>query len=178
MIQKQTVTVFSLGMVALLVAIGACSFLFWQIKQKNEAISLLFAENSIAASKDQQYKVLQKVLEDTEAERELINSHIIPPDGVVPFIEFVEQLGSLSNVSLKLDSIAPGLWNGKKHPTIEALEVNITAIGSWQNIYRFLAEVEHMPYLIKLEQVQLEKVAEESKSYWRANLKFRAVKEK
>jgi len=168
----------TISVFALVASVILCVGMFLIIKGQNERASEISTKNQIVSNDRENIRAIEKVLKDTVYERSLLDSYVIEPEGSINFIEFVEKLGLQNGVSLEIHTIEPSSWSGANGELLEALTLQLTATGSWANVYNFFSSVELMPYLTKIERVIIEKVVDKKtdSEYWRADIKFSTLK--
>lgn len=108
------------------------------VAAKTEAASLERRQNNVSQ--------LKTVLSATASERGQVADLFITPGQIVPLIESLErEAGNLGLV----------LVINRAETSKDKLTLALTATGPFRSLSRFLAAVEHLPYLIKLESVVL-----------------------
>ena len=113
---------------------------------------------------------------------------MVPNSGDVQFIENLESVARNSGLSIDIDSLL--LENDPKatQTTITVLRIKVKTKGSWSNTYKFISELESLPYKIKINSVLLSKTSEDlaskdgkkitSKSQWSASIDIGVLKYK
>ena len=82
---------------------------------------------------------MRQSLADTQEKQKTLTSYFIDASNIVPFLETVEGYGKTTNVATNFDTV-----DTKKSP--DRLDVELTADGSFVNLYRFVALLESAPY--------------------------------
>lgn len=155
----------------LVVSVGVA--LFFMNKTKKAEITAVMLSIADEEDKVKNLAELKKFADGIVASRNAINSHFIPAKGVVPFIEFVEGLGSNVGVDLKINSAdAEPL---KKGSNFETIRFRVEATGSQQAILGFMKRLEYAPYSITLGRADLA-VLDETAKTWRGVFEFSADK--
>ena len=124
--------------------------LFMDIKNKNEHISVLENELSSGNSKQQLAISMQQMIKNSDSDITRINDTIVGNDGDVLFIENLESLAKLNNLSISIDSLA-----FQNHPllsssTITFFNIKGKIVGRWLGTYLFLAQLESLPLKVKI----------------------------
>lgn len=141
-----------------LVVAGFYYHLFSKIREKNEHIALI--ENNIMAEsvKANMLALAKTQVTETAAKREALDGFFIKTDSVVPFLNYIQTLAAHTNVKLKISNVSIEPINDNN--SFEILRLNLEASGEWQNLYRFGAQIELMPYKVLLVKADLEKGVE------------------
>jgi len=130
---------FWLGLLGMLLAIGAYLYLFNTVKKVGEHISVLQEETNTLQAQESEVGELKKNLANTQASQQKLTSYFIDANNIIPFLETIEGYGRATNVTVKFNSV-----DIKHSPN--SLAVSITSNGTFANIYRFLALLEAAPY--------------------------------
>ncbi len=141
----------------ILIVMAICSFsifvadyfLFRDIKIKNEHISSL--ENDLSLQdKRQEYLVsTQKLVKSVEQDIANINNSIIPKQNDVKFIEGIETMAKDNNLKIEINSLFT--QNDEvASTTATILSMKVKTTGGWSGTYKFLAEIESLPFKIKI----------------------------
>lgn len=130
--------------------------LFFQLKNKNEGISILKNEVENITKKDAEQRVIKDTIKETEKERAELNSYFVSSDGVVDFIETIEALATDTAISVEITSVS--IKKAPEHSDIiELLRISIKTDGRWINMFHFLSLVETLPFDIFVERVNFSK---------------------
>jgi Tfp pilus assembly protein PilO len=127
--------------------------LFAEIRNTNRNISRLAGEADIVAQQSTTLRTLQSIVEITREDRAGINTFFLTEQEIVDFLEVIEGLREDTGASINVRSIGEG--ETLTNTLTKELHLNVTAEGSWEAVYHFLALLESLPYRIKLQQVQL-----------------------
>lgn len=121
-----------------------------------------------------------QAVETTRARQELAD-YFIPKDGVVTFLNRIQDLGESGGVDLKVNSV---LEEGEETSPeqFEYLKLSMSGSGNWTDVYRFESLMELMPYKVIVDSVRLEKIQSEvgsglSRKKSTANLGWKVVLE-
>lgn len=115
------------------------------VKVRTDALILEVERASEAAADSAD---VEKALDEFRAYQETIDSHLVPADDIVSFVEAVEDAAERANVELKIDRLEEAPVPPKALPTIERLVLVLSVRGAWQDVVRFGAYVDSLPYQI------------------------------
>ena len=154
--------IFVVVLILNVVAISSYAYLFFDIKSKNEATSVLENVLNGQVSREAELRLVGDSLKETEKERALLNSYFVQKGkgGVADFVEVVEGLAGLSGVSLDVNSIL--LKKKEELSVVEKMNLGLEAKGSWSEIIYFLGLLETLPYKISFNRVYVEKIKDSS----------------
>ncbi|MDZ7726503.1 MAG: hypothetical protein U5L75_02905 [Candidatus Campbellbacteria bacterium] len=158
--------------IATIIGASAYTFVFLGVRNTSEKTREIKEQMSEELGKQERSASIQALYERTDEEREELMSRIISEENLVRFFEELESIGSDAGVSMEIASINEHVSlepvvstdeEGKEskpeeHPAsddLEWLQMDISAEGSWQSVYKFLSFVELMPYVIELSNVHL-----------------------
>lgn len=140
-----------------LVLLAAYFFLFMDIKKKNENISEQMQYLSSEISREDYAVTTQKLLDGLKSDISRIKSSIVPVSGEVVFIEGLEAIARQNNLTINIDSIVVDGDQKNSSTTITTLKIKASTKGSWTNTYKFISQLEFLPYKIKLNSLVLSK---------------------
>lgn len=136
--------------------------LFLVVRNIDTAMSAS-AELSGESNKEASLRLLKKSVNDTEEARAKISAHFVSEDGTVSFIEKVESLGGISHAQVVLRSVS---IEGEKN---DMLKLELSAIGSFSEVFHFLALAENLPFKTLFEKTSMLKLPKEKgDSKWEA----------
>lgn len=145
-----------------LLAYGA--LLFLMIRNINTSVSASI-ELSGESNKEANLRLLKKSINDTEEARVKIASRFVSEDGIVSFIEKVESLGEISRAHVTIRSVSV---EGEKN---DILKLELSAGGSFSEVFHFLTLVENLPFKVVLEKTSMLKLPKEKgDNKWEAML--------
>jgi hypothetical protein len=160
--------------------LGACVFLFVFVIQSSEVISGNSDSFQEAMQSKEKSAAIEKILDDTAAERKEIGSFILNSETVVEFINKIENLGRTVGLSLNVDSVGTVAATDKLKDRFEYISLYVSTAGSWAKSLDLLSALEHFPYELNLKQVVLTKQATDLKkntgSVWNGNFTIHVLK--
>jgi len=131
-------------------------FVYWSMYKDSKNVALLITQSSTDFEKNERIRLAKIELAKNDDFISKIDSYFIPKDGVVTFINEIENLGKSANVSTTISSIEPVIVNEKEKDNFkETLSVKLESVGSWQNVYQFVSLLESTPYGIVIDEVQI-----------------------
>ena len=144
------------------VALAAYTFLFLEIKKKNEFALSSLGDIKSQTTKEKKFEAVLDNLANTEGERNKLDTFFIQNNsfGVVQFIEKIEYLAKYSNLSLDVKSILfsnQNLDEKNNASLIENMKLNLDVNGSYSDIVYFLKFLELLPYKLYIDRVSIEK---------------------
>jgi len=131
-------------------------FVYWSIYKDSKSVASLVTQSSTDFEKSERIRVAKAEIAKNGDFISKIDSYFIPKDGVVTFINEIENLGKSTDVSTTISSIEPLIIDVKeKNSFKETLSVKLEAVGSWKNVYQFVSLLENLPYGIVIDEVQI-----------------------
>ena len=133
--------------------LGICIFYYFlynDIKDKNQNISMLENGLSSQVNKQQLTNSMQSILKNSDADIAKVNSSMVASDGDVAFIENLESIAQNNNLKVGIESLVfqddPSLGSS----TLTFFNVRGKIIGGWTGTYLFLSQLESLPFKIKI----------------------------
>lgn len=156
-----------------LIFLGVYSSFFVIIKNKNNQISTLQNQVDIEVRKDQQLYSIKQLTDNLRKEFEQIDAHFVPVGGVVDFLENLEALGSIADISVHVNSVNVKEDVNNEFP-YELLKIEFVARGEWRSVVQLISLLETLSLGITIERMQLERLPDSS--VWQINTSFIALK--
>lgn len=157
--------------------------LFFSIKNKNEKTSILLNEIKTQTIKEAEFKLIENNLKETEIDRKKINSYFIQEgeEGVVLFVEYIENMGKISGVNLDVKSISfkefdSNKINSESQNIFENMKVSLVVEGEWSDVIYFLKLLESSLYSMSFDKVYLEKEEVENSFLWKGTFNLNIIK--
>lgn len=120
--------------------IGAYAFLFYSIKTKSEEASTLSQNLNAQRMNEEDLTLLRHAVNDMKDDRVKLQSYFIRSSTINTFFDLLESLGKESGTDMKLGSpIERG----------NVLGIDISARGTFADIYYLVKLIEHLPYRIE-----------------------------
>lgn len=137
-------------------------FLYKDIKTKNQKISYLENEISLQSGRQEYLVSTEKLIESLSADISDIDTSIVAKDADVNFIENLEAIAKNNNLSIDIDSLGIEDLPGQKSNDISTLKVRARATGPWKGTYAFFAELESLPFKVKINKYSLSNVSSDT----------------
>lgn len=146
--------------ILLFVAVGiAFVFLVRDIRARGNAIAAQLEKISDLTKKDEEYKLFEKIIKSTEADRNKISSYVVKKDGLVDFIKLIEGMATASGVEVSIKTVEESAVasQASSSPKV-SVTLPLSTTGTWENTAMFLALLESMPYKTTLTKVNTKKM--------------------
>ncbi len=135
---------------------GCYAYIFMKIRQKNDYVAEANANALSEVEKKDSLKSVKDTVAETVQERGKIDTYFIPKDGVVAFLNSVQELATLNKLEMKIISV--GIAPSAASDALEIVKINLEGVGVWADAYRMLALLELMPTGISVERANVEQV--------------------
>lgn len=145
------------AILSLLVILGFLGtyLLFRDIKSKNYNISKTSEEVSFQFDKQEYLTKTERLIEGLSTDLVKIDSQIVSKDGDVLFIEGLEEMASLNGLDITIDSLEIQDDKNIDSPDITTLKIKAKTKGRWSSTYKFLNQLESMPYKLSVNNFSL-----------------------
>jgi hypothetical protein len=141
----QTLVVAAIGAAAFI--IGAY-FFYEHIDGQVQTISNSFAQIAQDDLLQHQASDIQIMAKKTASDRQRVDSYILPLSAVPSFVQSLEDLGTSNGVVLKITSLSQ---SASTVASINVLNVAVTMVGPWKNVYRVAALIQDLPYAVAVD---------------------------
>lgn len=132
----------------LLVSMGSCAFVFWQINVKNkEAISHI-EETQTELDRRNKITSLNMEIKNLSKERESLNSHFANRSNIVPFLDDLQKLAFSAGANAEITAV-------DIDPKTNGLIVEMKSVGNFSSIYKLLSLLENSQYQISFSSVKI-----------------------
>jgi Tfp pilus assembly protein PilO len=130
-------------------------FFYGAIIEKNRLISQSQSDIQLQNQIISHSSSLESVLKNTEISRAQVENAILPKDGVVPFVDFVENTAKQNGltVNVTLDNQP----DSQSQINTSYLLMTLDLKGSWKDLQTFISLIETMPYALSITDLQLAK---------------------
>ncbi len=165
-----------------LLLVASYVFVFWYVKTKTEQATYALSAAEISyQQKDTVQEIAQSVI-DIEEDLKKIDSYFVGADGIVDFINMLEQKAGEQSIEIETSNVsivepAEDLLYG------ESLEVVLSVVGDWNDVMQYIRLVEGLPYALSVESASMslmEVVTEEEGAEpfleWQADIVVRVIK--
>lgn len=148
---RHTTAVFIFSLVTTLIVLGALSFFFIIVRNKNQHTSAVLTtlENKILKKKN--ITTLTQKIAEVEPIRNTLNGYFMNTREVDTFVGYLETIGDKAQAPVKVESVevSPAAKN--------VVIVKISTEGDFSNVVRVLTLLENAPYALHIEQFSLNK---------------------
>jgi len=129
-------------------AIATADIWFWYlISGANEESSYLRGDIELQVKRNSVAGDLEKLIKDTEAERQQIDSYFVGVDQTVNFVEYLESLARVAGVNFEITSLGV---EQSKDDFKDQIILRGEAAGSWSGLMNFASLLENAPYRLDL----------------------------
>jgi len=156
---------------ALLLAAAAYAYILIEVRDAIYAIRDITADTEKEREKERRRESVRVMFERTESDRRELEGRLVDQTTLVGFFENVERLAEEAGIEMEIERIMENveldpvvvMEEGRRrqtpHPASRALgwlQMEVSAQGSWGNVYQFLVFLELLPYETRLENVRLQ----------------------
>lgn len=157
------------------VIVGAAFYFLYVIKNKNEENRIKITMLQVNNVKKQNAQQLASKANEVTAALKKVNSFFIDPSTIDLFADYLENLGKITNTSVKVESVTAT-------PSKTLLDVKMNAQGEFSNAVWLVTLLENAPYKIDILEVSFNKIegltmsdtknASKPNSLWRVDIHF------
>jgi hypothetical protein len=164
--------VFIAAIGALLLAAAAYTFILLEVRGAVEAIHEISANIEREREKGERRESVRALFEQTEHDRRELESRLVDDTTLVSFFEKLEGLAAVAEADMKIENIVEdvelkpavaGGADGESGPPpglapdiLKWFQMDVSAAGPWENVYRFLVFLEALPYEVRFDNIRLE----------------------
>jgi hypothetical protein len=151
------------------------AFFFREVKMNNEKLQIALQKWQQKEDERNELDLLERSLKSIEQEKMNLDTHFIQSSDIVPFLDYLENLGKKIGIGVEITS-ADSVHNDKE------LIAGLKASGSFEQLYKFITLIENSHYEIEIEnfelqteeQIQVSK-NEKKNTIWSAVVKIRLI---
>ncbi|PIP86940.1 hypothetical protein COW81_02825 [Candidatus Campbellbacteria bacterium CG22_combo_CG10-13_8_21_14_all_36_13] len=176
----KTKKIFYTTLTILLSITGAFFVVIFLISGINKKLSILDNELKVETEKENIIQNLERIIIDTEEEREILDSYSIDPDGVVLFINDIENYAYKSKVEPDIVSVDI-TEQTPKHPVFEIFKIDLRVEGDWSGVKNFIDIMDALPYSKSIKTMRIDKKSDNVAStteLWDAEIVIEVLKKK
>ncbi len=133
-----------------LILLGLYIFFSLRIQSVFGVAEMASHERLALETKAKQLTTIKSLILSTTEKREELDKHFVTSDDIVPFIQYIESLDTLSGGVLEIDAVDIATLSEKP-----VLSVSLNMSGTYSQVYRLLRMLEEMPYEISLSSLTL-----------------------
>ncbi len=116
-------------------------------------------EISEKIDKNKQLREAKNLLKKTKEGTKKLHSYFVEDKKEVSFIEYIESLGDVANVSIITNSVK--VLNYDQNKLLKKMEMNISVEGSRKEIFSFLSLLENISYDFYIKNFRIENIKKE-----------------
>lgn len=140
--------IFLFVLAAVAVAAAVAYVWFWNlVSVANDESSYLRGDIELQVRRNETAGSLEKLVDNTEAERQQIDSYFVGADQTIDFVEFLESLARTAGVSFEITSLE---IEQVKDDFKDYIVLRGEAVGDWSPTMNFLSLLENAPYRLDL----------------------------
>jgi hypothetical protein len=172
-IEQKTTKLLIVSVLVLCVSIGAYYGAYRQVGELVRKVDEAQAATTLDRSqKDARIRAdlfVREVAEEYRSLRTLLVSRKDP----TPFLTAVEYIGSAAGVTLEVESVVESALTDKEQAVqlLPSIDMAVSSKGSFEEVYRFLELLEHMPYALTVRSVALS--VSDSSALWEVQVTVR-----
>ncbi len=130
-------------------------FLYQDLKSKNLHIFSLSSDLAFQVNREDYLISAQRTIKSMTADIDKIKNSIVAKDGDVNFIESLESLARQNGLSSTIDSLVISNDTALASSSVTFLKIKARTVGSWYGSYRFVSELESMPFKIEVDKLDI-----------------------
>ncbi|MFZ2522056.1 MAG: hypothetical protein WAZ44_02050 [Minisyncoccia bacterium] len=131
-------------------------FLFIHIKNTNQNSSSLAVELRTKSNNEEYMISTGKIIQNINSDLNKVHKSIVSETGDVEFIESLERLADINNLSISINSLNIEANSKSTTSPVALLRISIKTTGGWSGSHKFLKQVESMPIKMKVNSYTLQ----------------------
>lgn len=157
-----------------IVFLSAWFYLIYKSALIRGEIVFIASEARNKTSENTHVTSLRSVLRDSKANLATIDSRFVNKEDLPNFISILENQAADIGIKVDIGSITPEAANESTFPTIR---IKMVGSGTWEKTIKFVATLDSLHYLSRIENLTLNKVGSQDKeavatTTWNFNLDF------
>lgn len=159
------VKIFLIVLAAAAAAAAAAYIWFWHlVNTANDESSYLRGDIALQVQRNETAGALEKLINETEADRRQIDSYFVAADRTVDFVEYLESLARVAGVAFEISLLGV---EQIKDDFKDKIILHGEAVGGWSPLLNFLSLLENAPQRLDLMEVV---VTKQEKTNWEARI--------
>ncbi|PCI30854.1 hypothetical protein COB52_00795 [Candidatus Kaiserbacteria bacterium] len=143
-----------IGTLILGVVGSAYAWSFLKVRSTIEQAAVISAKADLWASSNENAQVVRRSVREIQAQREVLDTYFIKEDGIVSFLDEIEEIGD--HAGLPIEVIAVEAGNPiDKDGLIRPLTISLRVSGKLKDIFYTLAMLETLPKAVSVDGVGL-----------------------
>lgn len=143
---------------------GTYIFAYRHIGGMREAYLVARDESMVRSEEAKVEQMLVSLVEETREVREGLFGYLIAEKNTTPFLSAVESVASDAHISVEFETLAEQ-EGGKGASGQGIVRAVLNVGGGWSQLHHFLVLIEHMPYAVTIEALNVEELQDE-KGVW------------
>lgn len=158
-----------------LVGWGAYAFALSYVRAEGAKLAALEGELAHAAQKESVLKSVKTIVVDTAPDRATLEGHFIGKEGIVGFLELVEEAGRRAGVKTEVTSVSLDR-SAEQSVSSEHLRISVKGDGSFTGVFALLIMLEELPFGVRVQNVNIAERTDPNAAGWRIVLTFTVPK--
>jgi len=161
-----------------IILLGVISFdVFWFLHINNSAADVLELKKIVNQEMSQNNNItaLKKDIDLLKESQGKLDDILISRDGVVIFIEALENIASKTNTTLQIQNVDIEVIKEGEKELYGELNMILNISGSWAGVTRYLNFVETLPYRVMIESLKLSTSTKEDEVGWSMGLSITGI---
>ena len=152
-------TIALIACVLLVASAGAYWFMFVRMSELQVNIADARSELARLTAQKDAHASLVRFLEGSAADTEELNRHLLSIDNPSPFLALIEETARDAGVVVDVETLevaSAGEGGAGQEEARKYLRLVLMVSGSWRAVYHFVALVEHLPYVTRVDRMAVE----------------------
>ncbi len=141
--------------VVVALVLGALYFGLNTIIQTNKTIADSSHTLVVEKQKQQAVSSVAALIATANPDIARVNNSVVSTDGDVTFIELLESTAATYKLQVVIDSLSLADDPTLAGSNMDVLQVKAEVKGSWQNVYLFTSRIESLPYVVKMNGIDI-----------------------
>ena len=142
---KSTIRNFILSTLCLLCAIGGFSFMVWEVGDKEQVLQVQLQTLNEEIARQNSFYKLQKLAEESSSDRDHLATYFLKEESdSIDVLNWIEGMAPQAHVNLQTKNLQKIT---DKDAKTDWIEVSFSFSGEQENVERFVAVLERLPYL-------------------------------
>ncbi len=150
---------------------GAYAFALSYIRAEGVKLAALEGELAHAAQKEGVLKSVKTIVADTAPDRATLEGYFVGKEGIVPFLELVEEAGRRAGVKTEVTSVSLDR-STDRDASFENLRVSVKGDGGFGDVFALLVMLEELPFGVRVQNVSITERTDPNAAGWRVVLTF------
>ena len=165
---SKTIRLLALALIFVVIIVLLYLFLFTKIKKESELVLLLGSDIELEVLEEQRFLSIKSLVRDIEKEQEELDSRFVSDEGIVAFLEEIEELGSKTNAVVEINAVDVESASGsaEENSATESLRVSVKAKGNWSGVFHTLLLLETMPFSLSVQDAQFSVLSGREGQVW------------